>query len=158
MLEASPTTLKGDANLDRFIDSVVSTLTDPIDRAFARSFATDTSSDDLPTGLVDELPKGCRQACGSKHFATLQTYDDTEHLERISVPTLPVWGDADHLVTRAMQDALVERIRSAELRIYERAGQRRGGRTRLASRVTSQTSRREPPAKAHELDGMNLIT
>lgn len=125
VLEASPTTLKGDANLDRFIDTVVSTLTDPIDPAFARSFVTDTSSDDLPTGLVDELaaelPK-VPAGVWKQTFAALQTYDDMADLERISVPTLLVWGDADDLVTRAMQDALVERIRNAKLRIYEGVG------------------------------------
>jgi pimeloyl-ACP methyl ester carboxylesterase len=125
VLEASPTTLMGDANLDRFIESVVSTLTDPIDPAFARSFVADTSSDDLPPALLDELTaESLKVPAGvwKQVFAGLQAYDDMAELERINVPTLLVWGDADGLVSRAMQDALVERIRGAELRSYAGVG------------------------------------
>jgi pimeloyl-ACP methyl ester carboxylesterase len=125
VLEASPTTLKGDANLDRFISSVVSALTDPIDPAFARSFVADTSSDDLPAALLDELtaellkvPAGVWQ----QTFAGLQMYDDMAELDCLSVSTLLVWGDADGLVTRGMQDALAARIRGAHRRVYPGIG------------------------------------
>lgn len=125
VLEAAPTTLKGDANLDRFIDTVVSTLTDPIDPAVARSFVADTSSEDVPPAFVDELAAELSKVPAGvwkQTFAALQTYDDMADVERIRVPTLLLWGDADGLVTRAMQDALVERIRGAQLRIYEGVG------------------------------------
>src|SRR5262249_7075058 len=55
VLEASPTTLRGDSNLDAFIDSVVSMLQDPIDPVFAHSFVADTSSNELPPDFHDEL-------------------------------------------------------------------------------------------------------
>jgi non-heme chloroperoxidase len=125
VLEASPTTLNGDANLDRFIKSTVSTLTDPIDPAFARSFVADTSSDDLPPALLDELTAELLKVPAGvwkEAFAGLQMYDDMAELERLSVPTLLVWGDADGLVTRGMQDALAARIRGAQLRIYPGVG------------------------------------
>jgi non-heme chloroperoxidase len=43
-------------------------------------------------------------------------------LERISAPTLLVWGDADTLVTRDMQDVLTEHIRHPELVVYPGVG------------------------------------
>jgi pimeloyl-ACP methyl ester carboxylesterase len=125
VLEASPTTLRGDANLEEFVESIVSTLQDPIDAGFARAFVADTSSDDLPAQLVDELVTelvNVPARVWKETFAGLQIYDDTAELESITVPTLLVWGDADHLVTRAMQDALVGRIDGAELRRYEGVG------------------------------------
>jgi non-heme chloroperoxidase len=122
VLEASPTTLSGDPNLEGFIESVVSTLRDPIDPAFARSFVANTSSDDLPPALLDELAAEVLKVPArvwKETFVGLQTYNDMAELERLTVPTLLVWGDADHLVTRDMQDSLAERIRGAELRVYE---------------------------------------
>ncbi|MGH9225232.1 MAG: alpha/beta fold hydrolase [Acidimicrobiales bacterium] len=125
VLEASPTTLVSDPDLDFFIASVVSSLRDPIDPAFARSFVTDTSSDDLPTALLDDLaaePLKVPARVWKETFAGLQTYDDLAELEHIAVPALLVFGDADPLVTRAMQDSLAGRIRGVELRIYEGVG------------------------------------
>jgi pimeloyl-ACP methyl ester carboxylesterase len=125
VLEASPTTLSGDPNLDRFIETVVSTLRDPIDPAFARSFVAETSSENLPPALLAELTAELFKVPARvwrETFIGLQTYNDMVEVERISVPTLLVWGDADHIVTREMQDSLARGIRGAELRIYEGVG------------------------------------
>ena len=125
VLEASPTTLSGNANLDRFIESVVSTLRDPIDPAFARAFVAETSSENLPPALLAELTAELLKVPARvwrETFTGLQTYNDMAEVERIAVPTLLVWGDADQLVTREMQNSLARRIRGAELRIYEGVG------------------------------------
>ena len=125
VLEASPTTLKGDANLDDFIGTVVSKLQDPIDPTFARSFVADTSSDGLPPALVDELTAELLKVPArvwKEMFLELQTYDDMAELEHIIMPTLLVWGTADSLVGRAMQDSLADRIRGAKLHIYHGVG------------------------------------
>ena len=125
VLEASPTTLSGNPNLGRFIESVVSTLRDPIDPAFARSFVAETSSENLPPALLAELTTELLKVPARvwrETFIGLQTYNDMVEVERIAVPTLLVWGDADQLVTREMQNSLARRIRGAELRIYEGVG------------------------------------
>jgi len=125
VLEASPSTLSGDPNLDRFIKSVVSKLRDPIAPAFARSFVTETSSDRLPPALLDDLVAELLKVPArvwKETFIGLQTYNDMVEIERITAPTLLVWGDADPLVTHDKQNSLTERIRGAELRIYEGVG------------------------------------
>ena len=125
VLEASPTTLSGNPNLDRFIETVVSTLRDPIDPAFARSFVAETSSESLPPELLAELTAELLKVPARvwrETFIGVQNYDDMVEVERIAVPTLLVWGDADHIVTREMQNSLARRIRVAELRIYEGVG------------------------------------
>jgi non-heme chloroperoxidase len=55
-------------------------------------------------------------------FAALLKYDDTAELGRITAPTLLVWGDADGLVGRDMQDLLEERITDATLLVYPGVG------------------------------------
>ena len=55
VLEASPTTLRGDAGLEGFVASIVAGLEDPVDPGLARSFVTDTSSDLLADDVLDRL-------------------------------------------------------------------------------------------------------
>ena len=125
VLEASPTTLSGNPYLDRFIESVISTLRDPIDPAFARAFVAETSSENLPPALLAELTAELLKVPARvwrETFIGLQTYNDMVEVERIAAPTLLVWGDADQIVTREMQNSLARRIRGSELRIYEGVG------------------------------------
>ncbi len=125
VLEASPTTLRGDPELEGFVESVVSALEDPIDPAFARSFVSDTSSDELAPDVLDHLTGELLKAPArvwKEMFAGLLAYDDLAELGRITAPTLLVWGDADRLVGRKMQETLVERILAAELLVYHGVG------------------------------------
>ena len=55
ILEASPTTLRDDAQLLGFVESVVFNLDDPIGPDFARSFVAQTSSENVAPGVVDLL-------------------------------------------------------------------------------------------------------
>lgn len=125
VLEASPTTLRGDPALTQLVTTVVSQLADPIDREFAASFVRDTASSALPQplleGLVDELLTVPARAW-HEMFASLLTYDDTLQLARISAPTLLIWGDADRLVPRQMQEQLVAALPGARLVVYPGTG------------------------------------
>jgi len=109
----------------QFIDYVVSTLTEPVDRDFASSFVTDTSTDELSSStidrLVDELVK-VPVVAWEEMFTSLLDYDDSSELWQLSMPALMVWGDLDPLVTRAMQETLKSELSRAELRVYEGAG------------------------------------
>ena len=125
VLEASPTTLGGDAGLESFLESVVSSLSDPIDPAFARSFVADTSSAELRPELLDQLVGEILKVPArvwKEMFAGLLAYDDMDEVGRITAPTLLIWGDADDLVGRDMQDMLTEGIRGAELLVYPGVG------------------------------------
>jgi pimeloyl-ACP methyl ester carboxylesterase len=55
-------------------------------------------------------------------FAGLLEYDDGAELARIAAPALLVWGDADPLVSREMQDELAVSLRDARLRVHPGAG------------------------------------
>lgn len=124
VLEAAPTTLRDDPRLRELVASL-SSLEDPVEPGFAQSFVTATSSDHVEPGLVEALvadvlavPARVWRAT----FAGLLRYDDTAELHFLEAPTLLVWGDADGLVTREMQDELVRAIPAAELLVYPGVG------------------------------------
>jgi pimeloyl-ACP methyl ester carboxylesterase len=125
LLEASPTTLHGNAGLQAFVDSVVADLRDPIDADLARSFVSDTATDTLAPAFVDELVGELRKVPARvwrEMFTALLGYDDTAELGRIRAPTCLIWGDADRIVGRAMQDALLAGIPGSELVVYPGVG------------------------------------
>jgi non-heme chloroperoxidase len=125
VLEASPSTLRGHRGLTTFVDSVVSGITDPIGAAFARSLVADTSSTSLASSWVDELVGEIVKVPARvwrELFADLLEYDDLDELDRIAVPALLVWGDADELVDRDMQSALLSRLRHGRLLVAPGAG------------------------------------
>lgn len=124
VLEASPTTLSADADLERF-ETVVSSLHDPIDRAFARSLVADTSSHELAPELLDQLTCELLKVPArvwKEIFDGLLAYDDMAEIPRITAPTLLVWGDDDGLVGRDMQETLAKRTPSADLVVYRGVG------------------------------------
>ena len=125
LLEASPTTLRDDAQLLRFVESVVSELDDPISPDFARSFVVNTSSENVAPDLVDLLMEeilAVPARVWKQTFAGLLAYDDQTELPLIETPTLLVWGDADAMVSRAMQDQLAGSIPDADVLVYPGVG------------------------------------
>jgi non-heme chloroperoxidase len=125
VLEASPTTLSANTGLERFVETVVSSLHDPIDPAIARAIVNDTSSGDLAPERLDQLTGDLLKVPArvwKEMFACLLVYDDMAEIRRISAPTLLVWGDADGLVPRDMQEMLAERIPGAEFLVYRGVG------------------------------------
>jgi pimeloyl-ACP methyl ester carboxylesterase len=124
-LEASPLSMRGDANLRSFVDAVVSTLTFPINRDFARAFVADTSSEHVDPGLVERLVDDLVKVPGqawNEMFSSLLDYDDTTELTCLEVPVELVWGDNDALVPRHMQQQLVQILSGAQLSVYAGVG------------------------------------
>ena len=124
-LESSPTTLRDEPVLVGSVESVMSELADPIKAEFARSFLTETSSavirPDLVDLLVEELLKVPARVW-KETFAGLLEYDDLSELGGIEAPTLLLWGDADAVVPRGMQDHLARSIPDSELLVYHGVG------------------------------------
>lgn len=124
-LEAAPTTLKDDPGLLDFVESVVGSLDDPIDPEVARSFLTDTSAAGLDADLCQQLVAELVKVpvhVWNEMFAALLHYDDLAEIGAITAPTLLLWGDADQLVGRMMQDELLRRLPDATLAVYSGLG------------------------------------
>ena len=84
-------------------------------------------------------------------FAGLLAYDDVAELGGITAPTLLVWGDADGLVGRDMQEMLAERIGRSGADVRRRTHAPLGGpdplrwrRRRLRHANTSTGNPRRP--------------
>lgn len=125
ILEASPTTLRGHPALAEFVEAVVADLDDPISPEFARSLVVDTSSDEVPPEMLDQLVTELLKVPSlvwRSMFTSLLQYDDVVELHRIRAPTLLLWGDRDALIARDMQDQLVSRITTARLVVYPGVG------------------------------------
>ena len=125
VLEASPTTLRGNAALEAFVESVVSHIEDPIDPDVARSMLVDTSSSDVASEVLDQLVGELLKVPARvwrEVFAELLQYDDSAELARIAAPVLLIWGDSDGIVAREMQERLQERISRADLVVYHGVG------------------------------------
>jgi non-heme chloroperoxidase len=125
VLEASPTTLRGDAGLQEFVHSVVSGLEDPISADVVRSFLINTSSDVVTPELLDQLIEEVLKVPArvwKQTFAALLDYDDIAALPRINAPTLLVWGENDAVVSRDMQDQMLRRIPTVDLVVYPGVG------------------------------------
>ena len=121
VLEASPTTLVGDTRLQRFVESVVLRLEDPIAADFARAFVVDTSSDDMAPEVVDQFVEDLLKVPARvwrETFEGLLQYDDLNQLASIEIPALLLWGDNDRLVGRQMQEDLEAGMADAELVVY----------------------------------------
>lgn len=125
VLEASPSTLAGHPGLSEFVDEVVSGLEDPIDPELVRSFVVDTSSELVAPAFLDVLVAEALKVPARvwrETFAGLLGYDDLADLDRITAPTLLIWGDTDSLVDRQMQDDLLRRIPDTTQVVYPGIG------------------------------------
>jgi non-heme chloroperoxidase len=146
VLEASPTTLRGQPGLESFVESTVSKLADPISPELARSMVADTSSDAIGQVLLDQLSSEVRKVPARvwrETFEALLRYDDSGEVGRIVAPTLLIWGNRDGMVGRTMQQQLASRIRRAELLVYEGVGHtpRWEAPSRFAADVTAFVAR-----------------
>lgn len=125
VLEASPTTLRGDVGLEHFVQSVILELDDPISPEFARSILLDTSSGDIAPGMLEQLAEEIVKVPAHvwhETFSALIEYDDLPELSRITARTMLIWGDADELVRRGMQEQLAAALPCDDLVVYVGVG------------------------------------
>lgn len=125
VLEASPLSLYRHPEMEDFVATTISALTDPISPGFIRTFLSGTAPhtqdpDALEIHVEQLLKVPARVWQGT--FGGLVAYDDAGWPGRIQAPTLLLWGAADRRVGLLEQEALVTAIPHAELRIYPGVG------------------------------------
>ena len=108
----------------RFAASLAS-LEDPIPRAFARDFASQTFGRPVSKAFVDSMIDENLKAPARvwrEAFVSLLDYDDSAEVAAIDIATLVIWGDKDAIIDRAASDALIRSIRNSKLVVYEGIG------------------------------------
>lgn len=106
-------------------DSVVSTLTDPIDPAFVREFQESTLARPVPPAFLDTVVRESLKVPARVWRAVFENFlkaDFSTQLVEIKVPTLIVWGDRDAICPRGEQEALAAAITGARLVVYSDTG------------------------------------
>jgi non-heme chloroperoxidase len=108
-----------------FWESVVSGLTDPIDRGVAREFQESTLAGPIPvafleTAIAESLKVPAR--VWRDGFAGLLEDEHVTRLSDIAAPTLLVWGDQDAFVPESDQETLLRTIVGSRLEIYRGTG------------------------------------
>lgn len=101
------------------------TLTDPIDPAFVRGFASGTFVRPVEEAFVEAMvEEGLKVPARvwRETFASLLRYDDSGELASLDVPTLIAWGDRDAIIDRVATAGLARAIRTSTLVSYEGVG------------------------------------
>ena len=106
-------------------DSVISTLTDPIDPSFVREFQESTLARPVPPAFLEAIVRESLKAPARVWRAVFESFleaDFSAQLGEIKTPTLIVWGDQDAICPRSEQEALAAAIAGAQLVVYSDAG------------------------------------
>ena len=125
VLMGSCTTVHGNPVALELWDSVVSTLTDPIDPGFVREFQQSTLAQPVPQTLLDTVVQESLKVPARVWKAALAALLDTDfsrELGKIKAPTLIVWGDQDAFFLRREQEVLAAEVADAQLVVYPGAG------------------------------------
>lgn len=120
VLVGSPLTLAGHPGAAEMARSMRG-LEDPVPEEFVRQFTAPTVGAPLPASyaamaLAENLKVSAR--VWRESFLALLDHDGARGLDRITAPTLLVWGDADQIIARADQDALLDALPRAALHVY----------------------------------------
>lgn len=124
VLAGSPVTLRGHEAIEQFL-VVVRGLADPVDISFIRDFQISTLAQTVPSSFIDTVVAESAKAPAWVWEAVLKPLLEADFIDRlreVQVPTLVVWGDRDHMLTRAEEEATASAIPEASLLIYEGAG------------------------------------
>jgi non-heme chloroperoxidase len=108
-----------------FWTSTVSLLNDPIDPAFVREFQESTLAIAVPREIVDKAVEESLKVPARVWRAALEGCledDFVEELDKITAPTLALWGERDAFVPRADQDVFLKKISGSRLVVYHGYG------------------------------------
>jgi non-heme chloroperoxidase len=107
------------------LQATVRALADPVPADFVRQFQAGAAHVPLPETFLERLVAESRKLPARvwRDAADgLVAFDDTADLERITAPTLLVWGDRDGLLPPEEQQRLTAAIPGARSRLYQETG------------------------------------
>ena len=125
VLLGSPAVLRGKPGVQEMWETTVSKLTDPVDPDFVRAFAESTVARPVPLAFLETLVQENLKVPARVWKATFQGLledDSFGQLDKISAPTLIVWGDRYAFLTRADQERLKAAIAGSRLVVYPGTG------------------------------------
>jgi pimeloyl-ACP methyl ester carboxylesterase len=124
VLVGSFTNMRDNPSVGELCDAV-STLTDPVDPAFAREFQQSTLARPVPQPFFETVMRECLKVPARVWKTTILGFrevDTSKELSKIKAPTLIMWGDKDVFCPQSDQDTLAAEIADSRLVVYEGAG------------------------------------
>ena len=125
VLIGSPLTLRDKPSVLEIWESTISKLTDPIDPAFVREFTEGILAQPVSQAFLDTMMQENMKVPARVWKATFEGLledDSLKELNKITAPTLIIWGDQDAIVPKIDQDAFEAAIPDSRLVIYPGAG------------------------------------
>jgi pimeloyl-ACP methyl ester carboxylesterase len=125
VLMGSCSTVRGNPVAVDLWNSVVCTLTDPVDPSFVLEFQRSTLAQPVPQTWLDTVVRESLKVPARVWRAALAALLDTDfsaQLSTIEAPTLVIWGDQDTFFLRREQEALAAAVAGAQLVVYPGAG------------------------------------
>lgn len=105
--------------------TAIASFEDPVDAGFVRAFQASTVSRPIAPGILDAIVHESLKVPARVWRATFEGFleaDLSAELRRIRAPTLILWGDADTLCPRAIQQELLRAITGSQQIVYHGAG------------------------------------
>jgi non-heme chloroperoxidase len=124
VLLGSPITLRGKPRVRELWDSTISRLADPIDPGFLRQWLSGFPVRPVPQDFFETMLEECLKVPARvwrEVNASLMEDDHSAELNKISAPTLMLWGDRDFLTERD-QKVLSAAVGGSRLEVYGGAG------------------------------------
>jgi pimeloyl-ACP methyl ester carboxylesterase len=124
VLVGAPATLRGRPAVTRLLEAV-SRLTDPIDPAFLRDFASATFHRPIAPEFLEKMEQENLKVPARvwrEAFPALLGGDLLSDLHRISAATVLVWGDRDGIVSLADQRVLLDAMPGSTMVVYRGTG------------------------------------
>jgi pimeloyl-ACP methyl ester carboxylesterase len=118
-------TLPSNPDVRELWDSTVSKLTDPVDAGFVRAFQESTLARPVPQAFFETIVQESLKVPARVWRATFGGFladDFSGELNKITAPTLIVWGDQDAFCPRHDQEMLAAAIAGSQLVVYAGAG------------------------------------
>lgn len=106
-------------------EGVISKMEDPIDPGFVREFQMSTLATSVPKTFMETVVQESLKVPAQVWKATVTGILDrdlSKGIHKIKAPTLIIWGDQDELASRNDQEAQLEAIPKAQLKVYEGFG------------------------------------
>lgn len=125
VLLGSPYSLRDKPGVQDLLDSTLSVMTDLVDPALAREFVQGTLARPVAQAMIDIFVAENLKAPARVWKATIRGVLDetsTTELDKITAPTLIIWGDKDAFLPRDDQERLHEAIPNSRLIVHEGAG------------------------------------
>jgi non-heme chloroperoxidase len=112
-------------DLVAFGETVVMSLTDPVDATVARTFQESTLARPIAEPMLDLFVSESLKVPArvwKEAWAGLMAADMIAELPYVAAPTLMIWGDRDTIATKADQDTLVGSIPGSRIVTFPGAG------------------------------------